>query len=79
MGELETSAPLYNYDSLRTIEDSEAVIKLIDGTEITLAANTYIVLEWGEEEQSIEFLGGIFLPKGAEKGIPPSILKQRIR
>ncbi|OQY35229.1 MAG: hypothetical protein B6241_01660 [Spirochaetaceae bacterium 4572_59] len=57
-GELETSAPLYNYDSLRTIEGSEAVIKLIDGTEITLAANTYIVLEWGEEEQNIEFLGG---------------------
>ena len=57
-GELETSAPLYNYDSLRTIEDSGAVIKLVDGTEITLAANTYIVLEWGEEAQNIEFLGG---------------------
>jgi len=57
-GELETSAPVYNFDSLRTIEDSSAVIRLIDGTEITLAANTYIVLEWGEEEQSIEFLGG---------------------
>ena len=57
-GELETSTPLYNYDSLRTIENSEAIIQLIDGTEISLAANTYIVLEWGEEEQNIEFLGG---------------------
>ncbi len=57
-GELETSAPLYNYDSLRTIDDSEAIIKLVDGTEISLASNTYIVLEWGEESQNIEFLGG---------------------
>ncbi|MDC7233686.1 MAG: FecR family protein, partial [Spirochaetales bacterium] len=57
-GELETSAPLYNYDSLRTIEDARAVVKLIDGTEITLEANTYIVLEWGEEARNIEFLGG---------------------
>ncbi len=67
-GELETSAPLYNYDSLRTIEDSEAVIKLIDGTEITLAANTYIVLEWGEEEKSIEFLGGNISAERSGKG-----------
>ena len=57
-GELETSAPVYNYDSLRTIDDAGAIIKLIDGTEITLASNTYIVLEWGEEARSIEFLGG---------------------
>ena len=57
-GDLETSTPLYNYDSLRTIEDSRATIRLIDGTEISLASNTYIVLEWGEESQNIEFLGG---------------------
>jgi FecR protein len=57
-GELETSTPVYNYDSLRTIDDAQAIIKLIDGTEITMAANTYIVLEWGEEARSIEFLGG---------------------
>ncbi len=57
-GELETSSPLYNYDSLRTIDDSRAVIRLIDGTEITMDANSYIVLEWGEESRNIEFLGG---------------------
>ncbi|MDA3955718.1 FecR domain-containing protein [Oceanispirochaeta sp.] len=57
-GEMETSTPVYNYDSLRTIDESQARIRLIDGTEITMAANTYIVLEWGEEARSIEFLGG---------------------
>ncbi len=57
-GELEVSTPVYNYDSLRTIEDSQAIVRLLDGTEISLAANTYIVLEWGEDSQNIEFLGG---------------------
>ena len=57
-GELEVSTPVYNYDSLRTIEDSQAIVRLLDGTEISLAANTYIVLEWGDDAQNIEFLGG---------------------
>ncbi|QEN08590.1 hypothetical protein EXM22_11560 [Oceanispirochaeta crateris] len=57
-GEMETSSPIYNYDSLRTINDSQVTIKLLDGTEITLDANSYIVLEWGEEARNIEFLGG---------------------
>jgi hypothetical protein len=57
-GELEVSTPVYNYDSLRTIENSQAIVRLLDGTEISLAANTYIVLEWGEDSQNIEFLGG---------------------
>ena len=57
-GELEVSTPVYNYDSLRTIENSQAIVRLLDGTEISLASNTYIVLEWGEDSQNIEFLGG---------------------
>jgi len=64
-GELETSTSVYNYDSLRTIDNSQARIKLIDGTEITLASNTYIVLDWGEKAQNIQFLGGNISAKGS--------------
>ncbi len=65
-GELEISSPLYNYDSLRTIENSRTSLTLIDGTEITMNANSYIVLEWGEESKNIEFLGGDISAAGSE-------------
>ena len=55
---IETAAPVYSNDTLRTSIDSEAVILMNDGTEIVLQDNSLIVLEWSEEEKNIEFLGG---------------------
>ncbi len=55
---IDTAETLYNYDTIRTSVDSEAVILMNDGTEITLQDSSLIVLEWGEEAKNIEFLGG---------------------
>lgn len=55
---IDTAAPVYSNDTLRTSSDSEAVILMNDGTEIVLQDNSLIVLEWNENEKNIEFLGG---------------------
>ncbi len=55
---IETSEILYNFDTIRTTADSEAVILMNDGTEITLQDSSLIVLEWSGNERSIDFLGG---------------------
>lgn len=55
---VESTSILYNNDTIRTSTDSEAVILMNDGTEIVLQDSSLIVLEWGEEEKNIEFLGG---------------------
>ncbi|MDX9801666.1 MAG: FecR domain-containing protein [Spirochaetia bacterium] len=55
---VETTSPLYNNDTIRTSSESEAVILMNDGTEISLQDSSLIVLEWGDEEKNIEFFGG---------------------
>ena len=55
---IDTAAPVYSNDTLRTSTDSEAVVLMNDGTEIVLQDNSLIVLEWNENEKNIEFLGG---------------------
>ncbi len=55
---IDTAAPVYSNDTLRTSSDSEAVLLMNDGTEITLQDNSLIVLEWNMENKNIEFLGG---------------------
>ncbi|HUZ18293.1 MAG TPA: hypothetical protein VMV68_07885 [Spirochaetia bacterium] len=55
---VDDNAPLYNHDSIRTVAGSEAVLRLSDGTQITMQPNTLITLDWGAKAKSVDFLGG---------------------
>ena len=56
--DLPQSAPVYNYDSIRTVEDSSARIHLKDGTLIDLEENTLIVLSVARKDIAIDFSEG---------------------
>lgn len=56
--EVEKTAPVYSFDSIRTQKGSEAIITLEDGTEVTLGENTLLMLDWSKDKRSIEFLEG---------------------
>ncbi len=49
---------LYNYDTIRTADHSQASIRLIDGTVITLNENSMILLSLSEKEVDIKFIQG---------------------
>jgi hypothetical protein len=49
---------LYNYDTVRTADQSEAIIRLDDGTEIALSENSMILLSISEKEVDIKFIQG---------------------
>ena len=49
---------LYNFDTVRTADQSETVILLNDGTEITLNENSMIFLSLSEKEVDIKFMQG---------------------
>ena len=54
--ELQQEFPVYNRDSIRTEDNSEAVIELIGGTKIQLQDNSMIILDISEDgEASINF------------------------
>lgn len=55
---LEKSIPLYNRDSIRTGNNSEALLVLNDGTEINVDENSMIVLNITENAVDIGFEGG---------------------
>jgi hypothetical protein len=59
--EVETNTQVYNNDSIRTAGESDAVIRLNDGTEIKLAENSLIVLSFTKDEFYIQFKKGEFL------------------
>jgi hypothetical protein len=52
---LQNEYPVFNGDAIKTEEFSEAVLKLNDGTEIALNENTFIVLNFTDQERKIEF------------------------
>ncbi len=56
--DIEQTSPVYNNDSIRTAEMSEAVIRLADGTEITVNENSMIQLSFSTDEIDIQFKGG---------------------
>lgn len=56
--DIEQRAPVYNNDSIRTAELSEAIIRLNDGTEIAINENSMIVLSFATNEIDIQFRGG---------------------
>ncbi len=56
--DVDKEVPLYNNDSIRTADLSEAVIHLNDGTEIKMNENSMILLALGKDQFNIEFSGG---------------------
>jgi hypothetical protein len=67
--ELNKAQPVYNFDSVRTVADSEAEIVLKSGDVITLGENTLITLEFGEDGQGIALSAGSL---SAKSGGPAS-------
>lgn len=57
-GGVSKNTPLYNYDTVRTADQSETSIRLDDGTEITLSENSMILLALSESEVDIKFIQG---------------------
>lgn len=53
-----SSIPLYNLDTIRTADVSEAEIRLKDGTKILLDANSMIVLDISRDSANIKFMAG---------------------
>lgn len=59
-------APVYNYDAIRTQEDSSAVISLKDGTKIDLDQNTMLVVILSDKGLNINFdQGGVSAQSGS--------------
>ncbi len=56
--DLGRDSPVYNNDTIRTAELSEAVIKLTDGTKITIDENSMILLELSGQGINIDFSHG---------------------
>jgi hypothetical protein len=56
--ELEQNEKIYNYDSIRTADLSEAIIHLKDGTEIDLNENSMILLALSRDEIDLKFTQG---------------------
>jgi len=61
--EIEQNAPVYNYDSIRTANRSEAVIHLKDGTEIAVNENSLIMVIYSEEQIDVQFSRGSVMAK----------------
>ena len=56
--ELQQGVDVYNFDTIRTDENSEATIELEDGTHIEMDQNSMIVLSLSENTAKIKFRGG---------------------
>lgn len=64
--EIAQESPVYNYDAIRTLEYSSAVISLKDGTSIGLDQNTMLVVIMGQKGVDINFdRGGVSVKSGA--------------
>jgi hypothetical protein len=67
--EVEKNASVYNFDTVRTADRSEAVIRLKDGTEITLNENSMVLLSMSPKKFDIKFIqGAIKTRQSAAKG-----------
>lgn len=65
--EITKGSSLYNYDTVRTADHSEATIKLVDGTVINLSENSMILLAISEKEVDIKFIQGTISAKQSGK------------
>ena len=68
--DLSQKAPLYNFDSIRTAEDSYSIITLQNGTKIKLDENTLILLTVSDKGTSIDLSKGSIatIASGLKKG-----------
>lgn len=67
--EIAQESPVYNYDAIRTLEYSSAVISLNDGTSIELDQNTMLVVILSRKGVDINFdSGGVSAKSGAGGG-----------
>jgi len=63
--ELSNHSPLFNYDSIRTDDDSSAVVTFKDGGEIDIDSNSMIIIVKDGDEVKVNFEGGnISVKKG---------------
>jgi len=74
--DVEQNMPVYNNDSIRTADLSEAHIRLKDGTEIALNENSMILLAMTKDQLDIEFTQGSML---ATRGDMAGITKLNIK
>jgi hypothetical protein len=66
---VENNVPLYNYDAIRTSDQSEASLRLNDGTEIKLNENSMVLLALTKNQIDIQFdQGSITANRGETKG-----------
>ncbi len=63
---LEYDIPVYNNDSIRTADQSEALVRLKDGTEIKLNENSMILLSLNKNQVNIEFDRGSISTSSSE-------------
>ena len=63
--EIDRNTKLYNFDTVRTSDQSEAIIRLNDGTEINLGENSMILLSLSKKEVDIKFIQGTIHAKQA--------------
>lgn len=67
---VEEEAEIYNYDAIRTLDYSAAVIKLKNGTAIELAENTMLIVVLDDRGVNINFdRGGISASTGGEGSV----------
>jgi len=69
--EIEQESEIFNYDAIRTLEYSSAVVSLKDGTKIELDQNTLLVVILSDKGLNINFdKGGVSARSGAGTKVP---------
>lgn len=64
--EVRQHSPVYNYDTIRTSDDSEATLHIKDGSEITLNENSMILVAISKNAVDVNFEHGSIMAKRAE-------------
>jgi hypothetical protein len=65
---MRNNSPVYNADTLRTGDLSEAAIYFDDGTSLDLEANSMLKLDFGGVDRNLEFLNGEITVGGSKNG-----------
>jgi hypothetical protein len=76
---IEKKTPIYNKDSIRTGQNSEAVVKLLDNTMIELNENSLIVLVKNQQNLSLKFKAGDIATHNAGKSLEINVDSSVIR
>jgi len=76
--DMESSFPIYNRDSIRTGDISDAEIVLKDGTKLEVDENSFIVLNMTEDSKEIQFGYGSIVASGASEDVKISLGEKSI-